>query len=39
MRGSLVPSALRYVDQVAHSGSIQRAAKERHPMTVSAGAD
>lgn len=28
MRGSLVPSALRYVDQVARSGSIQRAAKE-----------
>jgi DNA-binding transcriptional LysR family regulator len=28
MRGSLVPPALRYVDQVARSGSIQRAAKE-----------
>jgi molybdenum-dependent DNA-binding transcriptional regulator ModE len=28
MRGSLVPSALRYVDQVARFGSIQRAAKE-----------
>src|SRR3954470_4572639 len=28
MRGSLVPSVLRYVDQVARSGSIQRAAKE-----------
>jgi DNA-binding transcriptional LysR family regulator len=28
MRGSLVPSALRYIDQVARSGSIQRAAKE-----------
>jgi DNA-binding transcriptional LysR family regulator len=28
MRGSLVPSALRYVDQVARSGSIQRAARE-----------
>jgi DNA-binding transcriptional LysR family regulator len=28
MRGSLVPTALRYVDQVVRSGSIQRAAKE-----------
>ncbi len=28
MRGSLVPAVLRYVDQVAKSGSIQRAAKE-----------
>jgi len=28
MRGSLVPASLRYVDQVARSGSIQRAAKE-----------
>jgi DNA-binding transcriptional LysR family regulator len=28
MRGSLVPAVLRYVDQVARSGSIQRAAKE-----------
>jgi DNA-binding transcriptional LysR family regulator len=28
MRSSLVPSALRYLDQVARSGSIQRAAKE-----------
>jgi DNA-binding transcriptional LysR family regulator len=28
MRGSLVPPVLRYVDQVARSGSIQRAAKE-----------
>ena len=28
MRASLVPSALRYVNQVARSGSIQRAAKE-----------
>lgn len=28
MRGSLVPAALRYLDQVARSGSIQRAAKE-----------
>ena len=28
MRGSFVPAALRYVDQVARSGSIQRAAKE-----------
>ncbi len=28
MRGSLVPTVLRYVDQVARSGSIQRAAKE-----------
>jgi DNA-binding transcriptional LysR family regulator len=28
MRASLVPPALRYVDQVARSGSIQRAAKE-----------
>jgi len=27
MRGSLVASALRYVDQVARFGSIQRAAK------------
>lgn len=30
MRHSLVPAALRYVDQVARSGSIQRAAKELH---------
>jgi DNA-binding transcriptional LysR family regulator len=28
MRGPLVPAALRYVDQVSKSGSIQRAAKE-----------
>jgi len=28
MRGSLVPASLRYADQVARSGSIQRAAKE-----------
>src|SRR5277367_215921 len=28
MRSSLVPAVLRYVDQVARSGSIQRAAKE-----------
>jgi DNA-binding transcriptional LysR family regulator len=28
MRGSLVPAALRYADQVARSGSIQKAAKE-----------
>lgn len=28
MRGSLVPSSLRYLDQVARSGSIQKAAKE-----------
>lgn len=28
MRGSLVPASLRYVDQVARSGSIQKAAKE-----------
>jgi DNA-binding transcriptional LysR family regulator len=28
MRGSLVPSVLRYVEQVARSGSIQRAAKD-----------
>jgi DNA-binding transcriptional LysR family regulator len=28
MRGSLVPTALRYVDQVVRSGSIQRAARE-----------
>jgi DNA-binding transcriptional LysR family regulator len=28
MRGSLVPASLRYIDQVARSGSIQRAAKE-----------
>jgi DNA-binding transcriptional LysR family regulator len=28
MRGSLVPASLRYVDQVARSGSIQRASKE-----------
>lgn len=28
MQGSLVPASLRYVDQVARSGSIQRAAKE-----------
>jgi DNA-binding transcriptional LysR family regulator len=28
MRGSLVPAVLRYVDQIARSGSIQRAAKE-----------
>jgi DNA-binding transcriptional LysR family regulator len=28
VRGSLVPSVSRYVDQVARSGSIQRAAKE-----------
>lgn len=28
MRGSLVPAALRYIEQVARSGSIQRAAKE-----------
>lgn len=30
MRHSLIPAALRYVDQVARSGSIQRAAKELH---------
>jgi DNA-binding transcriptional LysR family regulator len=35
MRASLVPSALRYVDQVARSGSIQRAAKE---MNIAASA-
>jgi DNA-binding transcriptional LysR family regulator len=28
VRGSLVPASLRYVDQVARSGSIQKAAKE-----------
>jgi len=28
MRGSLVPASLRYADQVARSGSIQKAAKE-----------
>lgn len=28
MRGSLVPASLRYADQVARSGSIQRASKE-----------
>ncbi len=28
MRGSLVPASLRYIEQVARSGSIQRAAKE-----------
>lgn len=28
MRHSLIPAALRYIDQVARSGSIQRAAKE-----------
>jgi len=28
MRHSLIPAALRYIDQVAKSGSIQRAAKE-----------
>lgn len=30
MAHSLVPAALRYIDQVARSGSIQRAAKELH---------
>lgn len=35
MRSSLVPAALRYVDQVAKSGSIQKAAKE---LNVSASA-
>lgn len=30
MRASLVPAALRYVEQVARSGSIQKAAKELH---------
>lgn len=30
MRHSLVPAALRYLDQVARSGSIQAAAKELH---------
>jgi DNA-binding transcriptional LysR family regulator len=35
MRASLAPSALRYVDQVARSGSIQRAAKE---MNIAASA-
>jgi DNA-binding transcriptional LysR family regulator len=35
MRASLVPSALRYVDQVARSGSIQRAARE---MNIAASA-
>ena len=30
MRSSLLPVALRYVDQVARSGSIQRAARELH---------
>jgi DNA-binding transcriptional LysR family regulator len=30
MRASLLPVALRYVDQVARSGSIQRAARELH---------
>ncbi len=35
MRASLVPAALRYVDQVAKSGSIQKAAKE---LNVSASA-
>ncbi|MTH61524.1 LysR family transcriptional regulator [Paracoccus litorisediminis] len=28
MRGSLLPAALRYADQVARSGSVQRASKE-----------
>ncbi len=28
MRASLVPASLRYIDQVARSGSIQKAAKE-----------
>ena len=35
MRASLVPAALRYLDQVARSGSIQKAAKE---LNVSASA-
>ena len=30
MRHSLVPAALRYIDQVARSGSIQKAARELH---------
>ena len=30
MRGSLLPVVLRYVDQVARSGSIQKAARELH---------
>ncbi len=30
MRASLVPAALRYVEQVARSGSIQKAARELH---------
>ncbi|GLR89942.1 LysR family transcriptional regulator [Bradyrhizobium iriomotense] len=35
MRGALVPAALRYVDQVARSGSIQSAARE---MNIAASA-
>ena len=30
MRHSLVPAGLRYADQVARSGSIQKAARELH---------
>src|SRR5262245_26927793 len=30
MKGSLLPAVLRYVDQVARSGSIQKAARELH---------